>query len=371
MAGFVRWQSIEILLGPEEHVPFIQRSLQLFDIRHPETNKPFPKDLPIDAFPLQPDPEIVRWHKKCAQKLRKCAIKAANEIPDSPPRILKSTSVYPRPRLHEFNTEEPAKSQGLWRDNSTRDSHHRESKRRSKSADDGSELEDFPRNFDTTVSRSASSHARAHARHDSYYKEKSNKKNLPDNLLFDRPPRRSSSPDRHRRSTKKEHIPNDVEYTPKTAQGRYTRAKSYESSFYAEKDHDWQRRCQNSDRTENLRWRDLDGIAAVLKSRRNGLSGEKADILQRVDRDRGGRYERKWEPNLNNALNPRNVGKRQSSYENLTRRERHANQMNESRRRNFRVTDTGDKYFGSIRTFNVRNMSPISSFEGRRCSVDD
>ncbi|KAI0997234.1 hypothetical protein K3495_g10953 [Podosphaera aphanis] len=76
IAGFVRWQSIEILLGPEEHVPFIQTSLRLFDLKHPTTNEPFPVDLPSSAFPQFPDPEIERWHDICARQLRKWAAAA-------------------------------------------------------------------------------------------------------------------------------------------------------------------------------------------------------------------------------------------------------------------------------------------------------
>ncbi|KAF0320169.1 hydroxyproline-rich glycoprotein DZ-HRGP [Colletotrichum asianum] len=77
--GFVRWEIIEILLDPEEHVPFIQNAVKNWNLKHPVTNEPFPKDLPDDAFPAQPDPGISEWHKKCAEKLRK----AATPNPDS------------------------------------------------------------------------------------------------------------------------------------------------------------------------------------------------------------------------------------------------------------------------------------------------
>ncbi|RKF55314.1 hypothetical protein GcM3_202019 [Golovinomyces cichoracearum] len=73
-AGFVRWQCIEILLGPEEHVPFIQKALHNFKIRHPKTKERFPAHLPSEAFPLLPDPEIIKWHEECADKLRQQTI---------------------------------------------------------------------------------------------------------------------------------------------------------------------------------------------------------------------------------------------------------------------------------------------------------
>jgi hypothetical protein len=71
--GFVRWESIETLLGPEEHVPFLQTAVRNFGIKHPDTGEPFPIDLPKEAFPLKADPAIERWHNECAEKLRRKA----------------------------------------------------------------------------------------------------------------------------------------------------------------------------------------------------------------------------------------------------------------------------------------------------------
>ncbi|PVH75313.1 hypothetical protein DL98DRAFT_427750, partial [Cadophora sp. DSE1049] len=85
--GFVRWQSIEILLGPEEHVPFIQNAIRLFPIFNPLTGNPFPLPLPKEAFPLVPDVDIARWHEQCAQELRQRASPSEEEIrPHLPPR---------------------------------------------------------------------------------------------------------------------------------------------------------------------------------------------------------------------------------------------------------------------------------------------
>jgi hypothetical protein len=65
----VQWQSIEILLGPEEHVPFIQNAVRTFGIKNPDNGEPFPIDLPTEAFPLDPDKEIEKWYNECAGRL--------------------------------------------------------------------------------------------------------------------------------------------------------------------------------------------------------------------------------------------------------------------------------------------------------------
>jgi hypothetical protein len=85
----VRWQSIEILLGPEEHVPFIQNAVRTFNIKHPDTGVEFPTELPKEAFPLVPDVAIEKWHSDCAAKLRERATPAMDDAsmrPDLPPR---------------------------------------------------------------------------------------------------------------------------------------------------------------------------------------------------------------------------------------------------------------------------------------------
>ncbi|KAH8783808.1 hypothetical protein F5882DRAFT_295436, partial [Hyaloscypha sp. PMI_1271] len=85
--GFVRWQSIEILLGPEEHVPFIQTAVRTFNIKNPDTGEPFPLDLPTSAFPVVADKEIEKWHNACAEKLRQRATPTDEDIrPHLPPR---------------------------------------------------------------------------------------------------------------------------------------------------------------------------------------------------------------------------------------------------------------------------------------------
>ncbi|ATY62066.1 hydroxyproline-rich glyco DZ-HRGP [Cordyceps militaris] len=67
--GFSRWESVEILLGPEEHVPFLQFAVKNWNLRHPETGECFPTDLPADVFPSEADEEVDLWHKACGERL--------------------------------------------------------------------------------------------------------------------------------------------------------------------------------------------------------------------------------------------------------------------------------------------------------------
>ena len=68
--GFVKWQTIQLLLGPEEHVPFLQNAVRQFDIIDPEDLTPFPKILPKECFPDRPDEEMTQWYEKSSQRLR-------------------------------------------------------------------------------------------------------------------------------------------------------------------------------------------------------------------------------------------------------------------------------------------------------------
>ncbi|KAL7943288.1 hypothetical protein V8C42DRAFT_117564 [Trichoderma barbatum] len=96
--GFSRWESVEILLGPEEHVPFIQYAVKHWALRHPETGQAFPPDLPASVFPVQADQMVDRWHKECATLLRDEAFKEGDET------SMPSSSSAPRPEP----TPEPA-----------------------------------------------------------------------------------------------------------------------------------------------------------------------------------------------------------------------------------------------------------------------
>jgi hypothetical protein len=61
------------LLGPEEHVPFMQYAVKHWRLKNPDTGEVFPPELPREAFPAQADPEVDNWHKMCAERLRDLA----------------------------------------------------------------------------------------------------------------------------------------------------------------------------------------------------------------------------------------------------------------------------------------------------------
>lgn len=67
----MRWESIQILLAPEEHVPFVLYAVKNWHLKNPDTGELFPPDLSATAFPTEPDPEITAWHAACGDKLKK------------------------------------------------------------------------------------------------------------------------------------------------------------------------------------------------------------------------------------------------------------------------------------------------------------
>ncbi|KAF2622434.1 hypothetical protein BU25DRAFT_480745 [Macroventuria anomochaeta] len=69
--GFVTWQTIQLLLGPQEHVPFIQKSVEQFDVIDAETNEVFLKMLPSKCFPDKPDEAMEEWYEGVAARLKR------------------------------------------------------------------------------------------------------------------------------------------------------------------------------------------------------------------------------------------------------------------------------------------------------------
>ncbi|KAF2848586.1 hypothetical protein T440DRAFT_556654 [Plenodomus tracheiphilus IPT5] len=69
--GFVTWQTIQLLLGPEEHVLFLQRAVQQYDVVDPETGDTFPKILPKECFPEAPDDAMETWYESVAARLKR------------------------------------------------------------------------------------------------------------------------------------------------------------------------------------------------------------------------------------------------------------------------------------------------------------
>ncbi|CAK7244896.1 MAG: hypothetical protein STHCBS139747_006459 [Sporothrix thermara] len=69
--GFVRWQSVETLLCPDVHVPLLQLVAREWHLKHPDTDEPFPADLPKEALPTEPDADVEKWHNQCAERLQR------------------------------------------------------------------------------------------------------------------------------------------------------------------------------------------------------------------------------------------------------------------------------------------------------------
>ncbi|KAJ5144598.1 hypothetical protein N7448_001990 [Penicillium atrosanguineum] len=118
--GFVRWQTIQILMDPDEHSRFLQEAVKQWDIVDAQ-GQTFPKEIPRDAFPSEPDPEMMQWHEGVCRRLEYDFVKR-NVQHNSPPNF----GAYPH---YHFSGKDPlpdeedyfARAPG--RSNSRRQSH--------------------------------------------------------------------------------------------------------------------------------------------------------------------------------------------------------------------------------------------------------
>ncbi|AEO70113.1 uncharacterized protein THITE_2151762 [Thermothielavioides terrestris NRRL 8126] len=83
LKGFVQWQTIQTLLGPQTQVPVLQFAAAHWALKHPDTGEPLPVDLPKEAFPSEADPDTDHWHQECARRAR---LKATEGDPPEPPK---------------------------------------------------------------------------------------------------------------------------------------------------------------------------------------------------------------------------------------------------------------------------------------------
>lgn len=67
--GFVRWQTMQLLLGPDEHIRYFQEALKKFEIINPLTGATFPRSIPREAFPEKADEDVCKWHKMISRRL--------------------------------------------------------------------------------------------------------------------------------------------------------------------------------------------------------------------------------------------------------------------------------------------------------------
>ncbi|KAJ5681390.1 uncharacterized protein N7477_001330 [Penicillium maclennaniae] len=96
--GFVRWQTIQILMDPDEHSRFLQEAVKQWDIVDAQ-GQIFPKEIPRDAFPSEPDPEMTQWHEGVCRRLEYDYVKR-NVQHHSPPNF----GAYPH---YHFSGKDP------------------------------------------------------------------------------------------------------------------------------------------------------------------------------------------------------------------------------------------------------------------------
>ncbi|CAK1356764.1 hypothetical protein CB0940_12023 [Cercospora beticola] len=92
--GWIMWQTIQLLLGPEEHSSFLREAVAKWDVRDHDTGAIFPKILPRECFPLDPDKHMVAWYEGVSERLRREAeeeerhkqIEVEHDLDQPPPR---------------------------------------------------------------------------------------------------------------------------------------------------------------------------------------------------------------------------------------------------------------------------------------------
>ncbi|KAF2859014.1 hypothetical protein K470DRAFT_278091 [Piedraia hortae CBS 480.64] len=78
--GWIMWQTIQLLLGPEEHAGFLIEAVQSCDIRDHATGELFPKVLSRSCFPSEPDKHMVAWYEGVSERLKREAEEEAQGV---------------------------------------------------------------------------------------------------------------------------------------------------------------------------------------------------------------------------------------------------------------------------------------------------
>ncbi|KAK5099788.1 hypothetical protein LTS08_005503 [Lithohypha guttulata] len=60
--GYVRWQTLQLLLCPDEHAAIVQKAVELYDVPR-RAGIAFPKTVPRECFPARPDADMEKWHR--------------------------------------------------------------------------------------------------------------------------------------------------------------------------------------------------------------------------------------------------------------------------------------------------------------------
>lgn len=60
--GYVRWQTLQMLLNPDEHAAIIQKAVEYYDVPRAPSGT-YPKAIPRTCFPPRPDADMEKWHR--------------------------------------------------------------------------------------------------------------------------------------------------------------------------------------------------------------------------------------------------------------------------------------------------------------------
>jgi hypothetical protein len=110
-AGFVRWQTIQLLLHPDEHALCIQKAVAMYDIPKPGGGS-FPKTIPRESFPLQPDEAMEKWHNVVLDKLDEGSTNRLKNSPyASPYEAADREGYFPHNGPHMRRTSRPPRTE--------------------------------------------------------------------------------------------------------------------------------------------------------------------------------------------------------------------------------------------------------------------
>lgn len=102
------WQTIQILLGPEEHSVFLMEAVKRWDLIDPSTGEILPKILPRQCFPATPDKHMVAWYEGVSERLRTEAEEEIRKLEDEKEADRSRVAV----RGHDTDDEESVDSRG-------------------------------------------------------------------------------------------------------------------------------------------------------------------------------------------------------------------------------------------------------------------
>ncbi len=109
--GFVRWQTLQLLLHPDEHTQCMQKAVQLYDIPKPGGGI-FPKTIPRESFPSSPDEAMEKWHNMVLDRLDEGHHRLKNSPYCSPYEAPeRGEGYFPRSSLHMRRTSRPPRTE--------------------------------------------------------------------------------------------------------------------------------------------------------------------------------------------------------------------------------------------------------------------